>query len=89
MISTDDLLQKQQYVHGVKHDVIVALCSIIPTILHEFHNVKSHKGAICTFKAIRRFYWSPKLCQDIVKYMNKCDICAKSLPNVAKYSQKH
>ena len=65
------------------------LCSIIPAILHEFHNSKGHQGTICTFEAIRRFYWWPLLCQDIIKYINKCDICAKNLPRMAKYSQTH
>ena len=82
MISADGLLQKQQYIHGMKHDVIIA-CSIIPIILHEFHNSKDHQGTI------RRFHWWPKLCQDIVKHINKCDICAKNLPNMANYPWQH
>ena len=48
MISDDGLLQKQQYVHGLKHDVIIAPHSIIPIILHEFHNSKGHQGTIHT-----------------------------------------
>ena len=89
MISPDGFLQKQQYIHGLKHDIVIALHSIVPTILHEFHNSKGHQETILTFKAIRRFYLWPKLCQDIMKYINKCDICAKNLPNLAKYPQKH
>ena len=27
--------------------------------------------------------------QDIMKHINKYDICAKNLPNMAKYPQKH
>ena len=27
--------------------------------------------------------------QDVVKYINKCNICTKNLPNMAKYPQKH
>ena len=89
MISTDGLLQKQQYICGLKHDIVVAPCSIVPKILHEFHYSKGHKGTICTFEAISRFYWWPKLHQEIVKYINKCDICAKNLPNMAKYPLKY
>ena len=76
MIFTDGLLQKQQYICGLKHDAVVAPLSFDPTILHEFHNSKGHQGIISTFKAIRRFYWRSKLHQDIMKYIKKCDMCA-------------
>ena len=89
MIYADGLLQKQQYIHILKHNVIMAPQSIIPIILHEFQTSKGHQGTIHTFQAISKFYWSPKLCQDIMKYINKCDTCAKNLPNIAKYPQKH
>ena len=56
MTSPDGLLQKQQYVHGLKYDVTVAPHSIVPIILYEFHNSKRHQGTIHTFQAIR-FYW--------------------------------
>ena len=89
MISTDSLLQKQLYIHRLKHDVVIAPHSIIPIILHEFHNSKGHQGTIHTYEAIGKFYWWPKLCQDIMKYINKCDICTKNLQNMAKHPQKH
>ena len=75
IISPDGLLQKQQYVHGLKHDVTTALNSIIPVILHEFQNSKRHQGTTGTFEAIRIFYWWTKLCQYIVNHTNKCKIC--------------
>ena len=34
-------------------------------------------------------YWWPKLWQDIVKYIGKCSVCTKHLPNLAKYPQQH
>ena len=40
-ISADGPLQKEQYVHGLTCDVM-APCSIIPIILLEFQNTKSH-----------------------------------------------
>ena len=88
MISPDGLLQKQ-YVHELKYDVTIAPHSIIPIILHEFHNWKGHQGTVCTFKAIRRFYWWPKSHMDIVNHINRCNICARNLPNMAKYLQQH
>ena len=81
MISANCLLQKQQYIHGLKHDII-APCSIIPIIIIEFHNSHSDYGTIPTFKAIRFYCW-PKLLHDIVKYINTCDICDKYLPTKA------
>ena len=89
MISADDCLWKQQYIYGLRHDVIIAPHSIVPIILHEFHNPKGHQGAIHTFKVIRRLYWWPELHQGIMKCINKCDICAKNLTNIAKYPQMH
>ena len=36
MIFPDDILQKQQYVHGIKYDIAITLCSKMPVIQHEF-----------------------------------------------------
>ena len=55
-ISANHILQKQQYIHGLKHGVTIAPGSLIPSILHEFHDCKDHQGTICTFQAIRRSY---------------------------------
>ena len=41
------------------------------------------------FEAIRISYWWPKLWQDIVKYIDKCSLCAKHLSNMAWYPQQH
>ena len=49
MISADGLLQKEQYILGLK-SVVVAPYSVIPTILHEFHNSKGHQGTILPLK---------------------------------------
>ena len=87
MISPDSLLQKQQYVHRLKYDVTIVPHSIVPVILHESHNSKGNQDTICTFEAIRKFYWWQRLCQDIVKHINRCNICGKNLPNMDKYAQ--
>ena len=42
VISTYGLPQKQQCIHGLKHDAVVAPHSILPTI-HEIDNLKSIK----------------------------------------------
>ena len=49
MIFPDGLLQKQQYIHGLKYDVTITLYSIVPVILHGFHNSKGHPGTNHTF----------------------------------------
>ena len=89
VISANGILQQEQYIHCLKHDVTIALHSIVPLILHEFYNCKYHQGTICTFEAIEISYWSPKLHDDVLQYINKCDKCAQNLPNMAKYLQKH
>ena len=88
-MSASCILQKQQCIYGFKHDVTIAPHSLVPTILHEFHDSKGHQGTICMFEAILRLYWWPKLWQDIVKYVSKCGICAKHLANMARYPQQH
>ena len=84
MISTAGLLQKLWYIHGSKHDVNIAPCFFIPLILHEFHNSKGHQGIIHLFKAIRFCCW-PKLHQNIMEHIKKCDIYVKNLLNMDKY----
>ena len=58
-------------------------------ILHDLHNSKGHQGTVNTFEAIGRLYWWPKLHQDSIKHIDRCNICAKNLPNKAKYPQQH
>ena len=60
-LSADGVLQKHQCINGLQYDMTIAPCSLIPTILHEFHDSKGHQGTIHTFEAIRRSYWWPKL----------------------------
>ena len=69
--------KKQKYLYGLKYDSTVTPGSLIPIILHEFHDSNGHQGMIHIFEAMRRIYWWPKLCKDIVKHINRCNICAK------------
>ena len=75
-MSGNGILQKQQYIHGLKHDVPIAPHSLIPAMLHEFHDAKYHQKTIHMFEAIQRSYWGPNLWQDIVKYIGKYSVCA-------------
>ena len=77
-MSANGILQKQEYIPGLKYDITTAPQSIIPTILYEFHDSKGHQGTIHTFEATRRSYWWPGLWQDIIKYIGKCNVCAKN-----------
>ena len=88
-MSENGIPQKHQYTHGLKHDIAIALHSLVPTMLHEFYDFKAYQGTICTFEVIRRSYWWPKLWQDIVKYIGKCSVCTKQLPNMARYPHQH
>ena len=89
IMSANGILQKQQYIHGSEKEITRAPHSLVPTILHEFHDSKCHQGTIHTCEVNRRSYWWPKLQQDIVKYIGKCNLCAKHLPNMARYPQQH
>ena len=87
-MSESAILQKHQYVHALQYDITIAPCSLVPTILHEFHDSKVYQWTFPTFDAIRSYWW-PKLWQDIVKYIGQCNICAKHLQNMARYPQQH
>ena len=69
--------------HGLKHDIIIVPHSSIPVILHEFHNSKGHQGTIHKFEAIKRFFWWPKVCQDIMKILT----CVTSVLKCTIYGQ--
>ena len=56
-MSANGILHKQQYIHGLKHDIIIVPHSLVPTILHEFHDSKGHQGVIHMFEEIRNSYW--------------------------------
>ena len=59
--SASGILQKQQCIHGLQHDVITVPHSLVPNILDELHDSNGHQGNICIFEPIRRSYWWPKL----------------------------
>ena len=42
-LSANGVLQKHQHIHGFQHDVTIELCSLVPTILHEFHDSTGHQ----------------------------------------------
>ena len=46
VISASDILQKQKYLHELKHYIAIALCSIVPIIFHKFYNSSGHQGTI-------------------------------------------
>ena len=71
VISANGILQKQQYVHGLKYVVTIVPHSVVPIILHEFQNCRVIKGTFHTSEVIRKSHWWPNLCPDVVKYINK------------------
>ena len=42
-VSARGILQKHQYIHWLQHDVAIAPCSLLPMILHKFHDSKGHQ----------------------------------------------
>ena len=49
-MSASGTLQKHQYIHGLQHNVTIAPCSSVPTILHEFHFSKGHREPSIHFR---------------------------------------
>ena len=58
-MSANGILQKQQCVYGLKHDITIVPHSLVPTILHEFLVSKDHHGNIGTFEAVRNLNGGP------------------------------
>ena len=52
IMSTNSILQKQQYIPVLKHDATIAPWSLLLSILHEFHNSRVNQGTIHTSEAI-------------------------------------
>ena len=42
-LSADGVLQKNQYIHFLQYDITIVPSSLLPTILHEFHDLKVFK----------------------------------------------
>ena len=64
-MSVNGILQKQLYIHGLKHDITIAPHSLVPTKLHEFHDLKVTKE-LSTHLGNKKILW-----QDSVKYIGK------------------
>ena len=48
------MLQKQQYMHGLKHDVIIGHF-VLPVILNVFYNSKGHQEPLVHLKQYEDF----------------------------------
>ena len=83
------MLCKPVIIHGLLYAVVVIPKQVTHTKVAEFHSVKGHQGTACTFKAIHRKYWWPKVCQDVVKFMTDCPLCAKHCLDMTKYAHIH
>ena len=62
---------------------------LIHIIVVEFYSSKGHQGTICTFQAIQRKYWWPKLPADEVKFITDCPLCTTNCSNMTKYAHLH
>ena len=49
VMSASGILQKQKYIHDLKHGAIIAPHSLEATILHAFYDSKGHQETIHTF----------------------------------------
>ena len=80
LMSANSILQKHKYIPGLKHDITITPCSLVPTIQHEFHDFKGDQETIHMFKTIRISYWWSKLWWDNVEYIVKYSMGAKNYP---------
>lgn len=47
-------------------------------IIRKYHERNNHRGITEVFNEIRRHYYWPNYHNDVIKYINKCDVCQKS-----------
>ena len=85
-MSENGILQKQQYVHGLEYDINITSYSLVPTLLHAFHESKGHQGKIHTFEAIILLVAQTKA--GCCKYIDKCSISPKHPSNMTRYPQQ-
>lgn len=59
---------------------IVLPATKIPHVLKSFHDspTSGHQGIERTMETIKRYYWWPKMQDDIVNYVKSCEICGKN-----------
>ena len=49
--------------------------TLVPTVLHEFHDARGHFGVNRTYAMIaERYYW-PRMGDAVCRYCQCCDIC--------------
>ena len=63
--------------------------TLVPTVLHEFHDVRGHFGVNRTYAMIaERYYW-PRKGNDVHRHCQRCDICQHNKSNTHKLAGLH
>ena len=88
-MSANGIIPKQQYTHGLKHDITITPCLLVQFFLYEFHDSKDHQGKIYMFEVIRRSILVSQTTGGYCKIDRhaKCTVCAKHLPKMTRYPQ--
>ena len=49
--------------------------TLVPMVLHEFHDVCGHFGVNRTYAMIAEWYYWPRMGDAVSRYCQRCDIC--------------
>ena len=58
--------------------------TLVPTVLHEFHDARGHFGVNRTYAMIaERYYW-PRMGDSVRRHCQRCDICQRNKSDTRK-----
>ena len=49
--------------------------TLVPTVLHEFHDTRGHFGVNRTYAMIAEWYYWPRMGDAVRRHCQRCDIC--------------
>ena len=58
--------------------------TLVPTVLHEFHDARGHFGVNCTYAIIAEQYYWPRMGDAVRRQCQRCDICQRNKSDTRK-----
>ena len=88
-LSTDSILKWIVVINNLEVHTQKFRCTLIHTLLHEFHNCRGHQGCARTLNSLKRKFWWKGMRRDIKYHISNCITCSKNLPNTSCHPQLH
>ena len=88
-LDNDNILKCKIIVNNLEVDITGAPSALTYTLMHEFHNCRSHQGCARTFNLLKRKFWWKGMRRDVKNHINSCITCFKNPPNTSHHLQLH